>query len=89
MAQTAKNLPTMQEAWVPFLGREDPLQKGMATRSRIPAWRVPGACMCSYARAVYWCVRVNVCVCVVCYVHLCGVYVYLCVCVFPCMCACV
>ena len=52
MAQTVKNLPTMQEAWVPFLGWEDPLQKGMATRSRIPAWRVPGARMCSYACAV-------------------------------------
>ena len=28
-----KNLPAMQETWVPFLGREDPLEKEMATRS--------------------------------------------------------
>ena len=26
---------------VPSLGREDPLEKGMATCSRIPAWRIP------------------------------------------------
>ena len=31
MAQTAKNLPTMQETWVRFLGWEEPLEKGMAT----------------------------------------------------------
>ena len=34
MAQTVM-APTMQETWVPFLGREDPLQEGMATHSRI------------------------------------------------------
>ena len=28
-----KNLPAMQETWVPFLDREDPLGKEMATRS--------------------------------------------------------
>ena len=26
-----KNLPAMQETWVLSLGREDPLEKGMAT----------------------------------------------------------
>ena len=26
---------------VPFLGWEDPLEKGMATRSSILAWRIP------------------------------------------------
>ena len=31
MAQTVKNLPTMQETQVQFLGWEDPLQKGMTT----------------------------------------------------------
>ena len=31
----------MQETWVRFPGREDPLEKGMATHSSIPAWRVP------------------------------------------------
>ena len=34
-----KNLPAMQEARVQFLGREDPLEKGMATHSSILAWR--------------------------------------------------
>ena len=38
MVQT---LPAMQETWVPSLGWEDPLEKGMASRSSIPAWRVP------------------------------------------------
>ena len=41
MAQTVKNLPAMQETWVRSLGREDPLQKGMATHSSILAWRTP------------------------------------------------
>ena len=31
MAQTVKNPPAMLESWVPFLGREDLLEKGMAT----------------------------------------------------------
>ena len=35
-----KNLPVMREAWVQSLGGEDPL-KGMATQSRILAWRIP------------------------------------------------
>ena len=29
------------ETWVRFLGREDPLGKGMATYSSILAWRIP------------------------------------------------
>ena len=41
MAQTVKNLPAMQETWVPSLGWEDPLEKGMATLSSILAWRIP------------------------------------------------
>ena len=36
-----KNLPAMQETRVQSLGQEDPLEKGMATRSRILAWRTP------------------------------------------------
>ena len=36
-----KNLPTMQEAWVHFLGQEDLLEKKMATQSNILAWRIP------------------------------------------------
>ena len=31
----------MQEMWVQSLGREDPLEKGMATHSSIFAWRIP------------------------------------------------
>ena len=37
VAQTVKNLPTMQETWVQSLGQEDPLDKGMATHSSILA----------------------------------------------------
>ena len=36
-----KNLPVMQETQVPSLGWEDPLEKEMATRSIIFAWRIP------------------------------------------------
>ena len=35
-----KNLPAMQETWVLSLGWEDPLAEGMATHSRILAWRI-------------------------------------------------
>ena len=41
MAQRLKRLPGMQETWVRFLGREDPLEKEMATHSSILAWRIP------------------------------------------------
>ena len=41
VAQMVKNLPAVQEIWVQSLGWEDPLEKGMATRSRILAWRIP------------------------------------------------
>ena len=36
-----KNLPAMQETWVPSLGQEDPLEKEMATHSSILSWRIP------------------------------------------------
>ena len=42
VAQTVKKLPAKQEIQVPSLGREDPLEKGMATHSSILAWRIPG-----------------------------------------------
>ena len=42
MAQQLKRLPAMQETQVPSLGQEDPLEKGMATVSRILAWRIHG-----------------------------------------------
>ena len=41
MAQTVKNVPAMQETWVQSLGREDPLEKGMANHSSILTWRIP------------------------------------------------
>ena len=41
VAQMVKNPPTMQETQVRSLGREDPLEKGMATHSSILAWRIP------------------------------------------------
>ena len=41
MAQIVKNLPAKWETWVRFLGREDPLERGMATHSSILAWRIP------------------------------------------------
>ena len=34
-------LPAMRETWVPSLGREDPLEKEMATCSSVLAWRIP------------------------------------------------
>ena len=41
IAQLVKNLPAMQETRVQSLGREDLLEKGMATNSSILAWRIP------------------------------------------------
>ena len=41
VAQMVKNLPAMQETRVQSLGREDPLEKGMAIHSSIHAWRIP------------------------------------------------
>ena len=43
VAQTAKRLPPMQETQVQFLGREDPLEKEMATHSSSLAWKIPWA----------------------------------------------
>ena len=40
VAQLVKNPPTMQETLVRFLGQEDPLEKGTATHSSTPAWRI-------------------------------------------------
>ena len=41
VAQTIKNLSATQETLVRSLGREDPLEKEMATHSSILAWRIP------------------------------------------------
>ena len=40
MAQSVKRLPTMWETWVRSLGREDPLEKEMATHSGTLAWKI-------------------------------------------------
>ena len=41
VAQMVKNTPAMQETRVQPLGREDPLENGMATHSSILVWRIP------------------------------------------------
>ena len=41
MAQMVKHLPTMWETQVQSLGREDPLEKEMATHSSSFAWKIP------------------------------------------------
>ena len=41
VSQMVKNLPAVPETWVWSLGREDPLEKRMATQSSILAWRIP------------------------------------------------
>ena len=45
VTQTVKHLPTMRETWVQSLGREDPLEKEMATHSSILVWKIPWADM--------------------------------------------
>ena len=41
LVQSVKHLPAMREAWVQFLGLEDPLEKETATHSSLLAWRIP------------------------------------------------
>ena len=41
VAQMVKNPPEVQETRVRSLGREDPLEKGMATHSSILVWEIP------------------------------------------------
>ena len=41
MTQMIKNVLAMWETGLRSLGWEDPLEKGMATRSSILAWRIP------------------------------------------------
>ena len=41
VAQMVKNLPAIRKTWVQPLGREDPLEKEMATHSSILAWVIP------------------------------------------------
>ena len=41
VARMVENLPGMRETQIRSLGREDPLEKGMAAHSSILAWRIP------------------------------------------------
>ena len=41
VAQTVKNLPSVQETWIRSLDQEDPLESETAPDSSIPAWRIP------------------------------------------------
>ena len=41
VAQLVKNPPTMRETWVRSLGKEDPLETGKPSPSRILAWKIP------------------------------------------------
>ena len=41
VAQIVKDMPVMQETWVPSLGWKDPLEKGMVTHSSVLAWKIP------------------------------------------------
>ena len=42
VAQRVKHLPAVRETWVPSLGREDPLEREMATHSSILAGKSHG-----------------------------------------------
>ena len=55
VAQAVKRLSTMRETWVRSLGREDSLEKEMATHSSTLAWKIPwieelGADYCLWGR---------------------------------------
>ena len=41
MAKLVKNPPAMLGTWVLSLGREDPLEKEMATHFSTLAWKIP------------------------------------------------
>ena len=41
MVKKKKNLPAIQETWVPSLDLEDLLEKEMGTHSSILAWKIP------------------------------------------------
>ena len=54
MVQLVKNPPAMWETWVRSLGWEDPLEKGKATHSSIPAQRIPWTTCIVYGVAKSW-----------------------------------
>ena len=41
VSQVVKCLPAMWETWVQSLGREDPLEEGIAIHFSILTWRIP------------------------------------------------
>ena len=49
-----KNLPAMQEMCVRSLGREDPLEKEMATHSNIPDWEIPWTEEPGRVQSMWW-----------------------------------
>ena len=40
-SSVVKNLPARQDTWDQSVDRDDPLEEGMATHSRVLAWRIP------------------------------------------------
>ena len=48
VAQTVKNPPAMQAIRDQSLGQEDPLEKEMATHSKILAWKIPWTFLSSW-----------------------------------------
>ena len=52
VAQTVKGLPAMWETRVQSLGREDPLEKEMATHSSTLAWKIPWTEECSMLQSM-------------------------------------
>ena len=41
VAQMVKRLPALRETWVQSLGREDPLERKVATHFSTLAWKIP------------------------------------------------
>ena len=54
VAQLVKNLPSMGETRVWFLGWEDPLEKGTATHSSILDWRIQWTVFHGVAKSWTW-----------------------------------
>ena len=55
VAHTVKNLPAMLEIQVWSLGREDPLEEGLAIYSSILAWRILALRSQNWTRLSYYC----------------------------------
>ena len=57
VAQMVNNLPAIQETQVHYLGREDPLEKEMATHSSILSWKIPWTERGAWQATVYGVVK--------------------------------